>query len=81
MLVVDHAVRVHDMHEHLGWRMRADALQVRTKVVADVADLVAGLTGGDEEFLALDGVAGLLDLGTELRHDVILGGAATGVQF
>ena len=26
MLVVDHAVRVHDVHEHLGRRVRADAL-------------------------------------------------------
>ena len=64
MLVVDHAVRVHDMHQHLGRRMRTDALQVRTEVVPDVANLVASLTGGHEEIFALGDIARLLDLGT-----------------
>ena len=81
VLVVDHAVRVHDVHEHLGGRMRSDALQVGAEVVADVPDLMAGLTGRDEEFLALGGVAGLFDLGAELRDDVVLGRAAAGIQF
>ena len=81
MLVVHHAVRIHDVHQHLCGRMRADALEVRPEVVAEVADLVAGLAGRDEQFLALDGVAGLLDLGTELRDEVILGRTAAGVEL
>ena len=81
MLVVHHAVRIDDMNQHLGRRVRADALQVRSEFVADVTDLVAGLADGDEELLALGGIAGLLDLGTQLRYQVVLGRAAAGIEF
>ena len=81
VLVVDHAIRVNDVHEELGGRVRADALQVRAEVVADLADHVAGLAGADEEFLALGDVAGLLDVGTELGDDLVLGAMVTGVEL
>ncbi len=44
--------------------MRTDPLQVRTEIIPDVTDLVASLSGGHEEILALGDVARLLDLGT-----------------
>ena len=81
VLVVDHAVGVDDMDQHLGRRVRADALQVRPELVADIADLVTGLADGDEELLALGGVTGLLDLRAKLRYQVVLGRAAAGVQL
>ena len=81
MLVVDHAVRIDDVHEEFGGRMGADALEVRAEVIADVADLVAGLADRDEELLALGGVTGLLDLGTKLRDELILGGTAAGIEL
>ena len=81
VLVVDHAVGVDDVHEEFGCGMRADALEVGADVITDVADLVAGLAGGDEELLTLGGVAGLLDLGAELVDDVVLGRAGTDVEL
>ena len=81
VLVIDHAVGVDDVHEEFGGGVRADALEVGADIITDVADLVAGLAGGDEEFLALGGVAGLLDLGAELVDDVVLGGAGADVEL
>ena len=56
-------------------------MEVRAKIIAHVADLVAGLTDSDEELLALGDIAGLLDFGSQFRDEVILGRAAAGVQL
>ena len=61
--------------------MGADTLQVWTEVVADIADLVTGLAGGHEEFLAFEDVARLLHVGAKLGYQIILGWAAAGVEF
>ena len=81
MLVVHHAVGVDDVHEHLGGRMGSDALQVGPEFVALVADLVADGAGGQEDLLALGDVARLLDLGTQAGDEVVLRGAASGVEL
>ena len=81
MLVVDHAARVDDVDEQLGGRMRADAGEIGSEVVADVAEAVTGATYAGEEFLALGDIAWFLDLGTELVDEVILGRTRADVEL
>ena len=81
MLVIDHAVRVNDVHEEFGGRVRTNALQVRTKLIADLTNHVTGLAGSDKEFLALSDIARLFDFRTKLRDNFVLGAIGAGVEL
>ena len=81
MLVVDHAIGVHDVHEELrGW-VRANALEVWADVITDLTNHVTGLAGSDEEFLALGDVARLFDFSPQLGDDFILGAIGASIEL
>ena len=65
-------VRVENLAEQFRRAVRAHASEVGTDVVAERAEEMAGGAVHREELLALRGVAGLRDLGRELRDERVL---------
>ena len=72
VLVIDHAVRIDNVHEQFRGGVRTDALEIRAKLIADLTDHVTGLAGRHEELLALGDVTRLLHLGAQLGDDFVL---------